>query len=369
MGKTAFVHCWMFPGWALNVFMGLIKEEYQEEWDISWKIFTLISEETYLDIWDKRLEIIQSLPNWISKIFIYCRNNKIPILSWIFDYRNLIFFYPGLMKILSRKIRKFWAKKIIISSFAVAKNISVKNAYKKLYLHSPIQYVRSHYDEYSQKIKWRKWLLFRFITPILRKRDKKFIEFDECRANSKYTAELAKDIYGMNCKVKYPKIDDEFFGTSVSSSIMPYFVYVWRLVSFVKECDVIIRLFNKTWALLIMVWSWPDELYLKSIAQDNIMFLWRWPIWMIDIIKNAKWFINLTKESFWMWTAESLLLWVPVLGYKQWGSAELVDDKSGILVEDKSLSTLVEALIEFDKRKRDRKNISENIRKKLDFIK
>lgn len=369
MEKIAFVHCWTFPWWALNVFIDLINEEYQNNSEIEWKVFTLISEENILEIWDRKLEVIQSLPNRISKIFIYCKNQKVPILSQIFDYRNLIFFYPILMKTLSRKIRKFWPQKIVISSFAVAKNISVGNVYKKLYLHSPIQYIRSHHDEYSMKIRWRKWLLFRFIVPILRRRDKKFIKFDECIANSKYTAGLAKEIYGMDCKIKYPKMDEKYFWANISNAVMPYFIYVWRLVSFVKECDVIIRLFNETWAPLIMIWSWPDELYLKSIAKENIMFVWRNPRWMIDIIRNAKWVINLTKESFWMWTAEALLLWVPVLGYNQWWSVELVDKDSGILVSDKSIDTLKDAMKKFNETNRDRKLISENIRKKLDLYK
>lgn len=369
MKKIAFVHCWTFPWWALNVFIELIKEEYQNNSEIEWKVFTLICEDNILDVWDRKLEVIQSLPNRISKIFIYCKNHKVPFLSQVFDYRNLIFFYPILMKILSRKIKKFWPEKVVISSFAVAKNISLSTFHfplsTKLYLHSPIQYVRSHHDEYSQKIRWRKWLLFRFIVPRLRKRDKKFTKFDECIANSKYTAGLAKEIYDMDCKIKYPKMDEKYFLANFSSAVMPYFVYVGRLVNFVKECEVIIRLFNETWSPLIMIGSWPDELYLKSIAKENIMFVGRNPNWMIDIIRNAKWFINLTKESFWMWTAEALLLWVPVLGYNQWWSVELVDSDSGILVSDKNIDTLKNALIKFNETNRDRKVIAENIRKKL----
>jgi hypothetical protein len=91
----------------LNVFVDLIKEEFSENHGMEGKIFTLIGEEKYLEIGDKKLEIIQSLPNRISKIFIYCKNHRLPIISSIFDYRNLIFFYPILMKILSNKIIRF----------------------------------------------------------------------------------------------------------------------------------------------------------------------------------------------------------------------------------------------------------------------
>lgn len=56
---------------------------------------------------------------------------------------------------------------------------------------------------------------------------------------------------------------------------------------------------------------------------------------------------------------------VPVLGFEEGASAELIDQDSGILVADKSLPTLKKAMHEFMNRGRDRKRISENIRYKL----
>jgi len=69
-----------------------------------------------------------------------------------------------------------------------------------------MQYIRSHYGEYTHKLKGRKGRLFKWTTPRLRKRDKKFTQFDEVYANSNYTAKLAKEIYGLDAKAKYPQI-------------------------------------------------------------------------------------------------------------------------------------------------------------------
>jgi hypothetical protein len=55
----------------------------------------------------EKIEIVTALPNWINQIFLFFAKKNFPILSWIFDYRNLMFFYPRLMKILSKKIKKF----------------------------------------------------------------------------------------------------------------------------------------------------------------------------------------------------------------------------------------------------------------------
>jgi len=141
-------------------------------------------------------------------------------------------------------------------------------------------------------------------------------------------------------------------------------------VKFVKEVDKIIEVFNHTKNTLIIIGSGPDEVYLKSIAHKNIIFI----DWIDDkqemfkIIAQAKWFINLTKESFGISTVEALLLGVPVFGFNQWGSAELVDEDSWILIGQKDHHTLINKFEEFTSRQRDRQKIIESIKKKLKII-
>lgn len=69
------------------------------------------------------MKVIQALPNWINQLFLFFKHRKVPILSGIFDYRNLMVFYPQLMKLLSRKIKRRKPDQVQISSFAIAKNI------------------------------------------------------------------------------------------------------------------------------------------------------------------------------------------------------------------------------------------------------
>jgi hypothetical protein len=268
-------------------------------------------------------------------------------LSGIFDYRNIIVCYPEIMSILSRKIKKFWPERMVISSYAIAKNVKIPQACKhtKLYLHSPMQYIWSHREEYIWKFKWWKKRLFTSIIPRLQKRDKKFTKFDEVIFNSNYTAWLAEEIYWMKWKVKYPKIKDCFYFSTPTNEVQNYFVCVGRVVNFVREVWLIIKTCNETKTNLLVIGSGPDELQLKAIAWDTIIFLW----WLpqeesLKIIRNAKWLINLTKESFWMWTAEALLLWLPVIWFNEWWSVELVDEDSWILIDKKSISELKKAI-------------------------
>lgn len=139
----------------------------------------------------------------MSDIFITCSRRRIPIFSALFDYRNLIVFYPWIMRVISWKLKKFRPKRVVISSFAIGKNISIpllkeeKRAETKLYLHSPMQYIWSHREEYFAKFTGRKKKLFSFLVPRLQKWDKQFTQFDEVICNSHYTQTLAKEIYGI----------------------------------------------------------------------------------------------------------------------------------------------------------------------------
>jgi hypothetical protein len=153
-----------------------------------------------------------------------------------------------------------------------------------------------------------------------------------------------------------------------------YYVFVWRLVSFVRECDRIVDLFNATGHKLLMIWSGPDEDLLKARAKSNIQFLWH--IRDVDkklaIIKKSRWLINIAKESFGLNTLESLLCWVPVLWFAQWATPELfgtINDISQdvyvspfwLLVHTKSHQNLVSALELFHTTRYDRHVIREKI--------
>lgn len=405
--KIAFVHCRIQPWWALNVLKDLIDEEKELKHG---KIFTIFSDSKQLKTKHHQLEIITALPRRLNNLFLRSSTHKVPLLSWLFDYRNLMFFYPSLMRIISKKIRKYLRRNknlnnnedfngveimpttlehsssnkvkklnsskadrcepdhITISSFAIAKNITQPSGIKTtLYLHSPMQYIRTHYDEYKEKLTGLKGKIFNNIVPKLRKRDLKFTKFDKVYANSKYTAKVAEELYDIhNIQIKYPVVTEKCFIPAVQETPFEYYLYIGRLVSFVREADKIIKLCNQMKVPLIMMGSGPDEKYLKSIAGPTIMFIgWIQDInEKIKIISQAKWLINLTKESYGIGTVEAMLLGVPVFGYGQWATAELVDSDCGVLVENKKHNTLVEWFKKFISTKRDRKMIAKKIREK-----
>ena len=377
MHKLALVNCRTMPWGVHKVLLDLISSQLKKhQGNVRIHLFTLISEYPQLQVQIPGTEqlatisITSPLPNRLSKLFLYTKSHKIPLLSSLLDYRNLMPLYPLLMKIISFKIKKRKPDSILISSFAIAKNITpILWVPTSLYLHSPMQYIWSHYQEYLNKFSGLKKRIFKITASYLRKRDLKYTHFDKIICNSQYTQQLAKEIYHIKSSVIYPKIRDEYYFTGISPTPKPYFVCVWRLVNFVRECELIIQTFNALKLPLLMIGDGPDAQYLKSIAWKTIIFTgWLDHRDLIDTVKNSSWLINLTKESFGIGTAESLLMGVPVLWYAEGATAELLDENSWILISEKSIPELSSALQTFQSKKRDRKLISDTFRTKLSFF-
>jgi hypothetical protein len=110
------------------VFLSLIQEEQQKVAKGSKKqhkevIFTLFSDKRVLEVGGEQLEIVTALPRWIFALFQYFEQHRVFVLSKLFDYRNLMFFYPVLVRILRQKIHQFGPDEMMVSSFAAVKNI------------------------------------------------------------------------------------------------------------------------------------------------------------------------------------------------------------------------------------------------------
>lgn len=364
--KIAFAHCWIQSWWALHVCEDLIRQIKQDK-DTHITIFTSVSDRESIDIDNHKITIKTAIPKRLNNRYMYCQTKQIPILKTIFDYRNLILIAPIITAIISQQIKKYKPQKIIISSFAIAKNINTYKTPTTLYLHSPMQYIRTHYDEYTQKLGPIKWYILKIAALYLRRWDTQNRHYDKVYANSQYTAQCAKQYYNISATVKYPKVDKAYINEPATIQPQKYTVYVGRLVRFVKELDRIIKAFNNIPYPLLIIGNGPDEAYLKSIAKNNILFLG----WIQDpeqrkqIVKNAYASINITKESFWLSTIESLLLGVPVIGYNQWASRELIDQQSGFLITDKEEKTIIETIEKCLQTTFDRQQIKQNALQKI----
>jgi len=343
--KIAYIHDWLiFPGGAEEVFFDIINNnllDNKQEEKSEKKIFTTFHYNKYKNKSNLDIEAVVS-GKYIRKY-----------------YRHLMPFFPVFMKKLSMKIKKFDPDIVIISSFAIAKNLDIgENAKKILYLHSPMQYIRTHYEEYARKMQKQWWLkhkIYQYSSKKLRKWDINYNKFDEYYFNSNYTKESFQNTYNVKIKnwkirnplvkiASYQKISIENLFTLEKKK---YFVYIWRLVKFVKHVDIIIKAFNQTWDKLVIVGDWPDKEYLESIANENIIFSWY--IWNHEdkywnLLAQSKALINITKESFGIVTKQALDLGVTVIWLNKWATPELEWEK--ILIDEVSVKNLIKAIRE-----------------------
>jgi len=369
---VAYVHDWIvFLGWAEEVLRMLIRKYGSEDA----KIFTLFSPRKSLSVDEEQIPIVTALPRRCNQLIWWWNTQR--WLKRLFDYRNLMPLYPLLCRLLRKKIEQADSDLLVISSFAAAKNVveekdNEKNRGKKkviLYLHSPMQYIRENHDEYLQKIRGAKGAIFKRVTRYLRKWDKRSRHYDEVFANSKYTAVCAKKYYHLEATVWYPEMPEVYRITDVIVQPRDYFVYVGRLVRFIREVDRIIELANLSKVPLLILGSWPDEDCLKSLAWPTVIFVWQVDdlTQKIDILKQARGLINLAKESCGMATMEALALGVPVFGYDDGGTIERIDDSNWVLVWSKDIETLTEQMKIFLAKKRDRTRIQANFREKMNY--
>lgn len=358
--KTAYVHDWIFHiGWAEQLFWDLIQQDWHDG-----AIFTLFSDRHEIRIGTKDLRVYVALPRRLNNWFVFCSRRKPPLLHKIFDYRNLIVFYPLLCRLLRRKIQQQGCERLYISSFAAAKNVVSSHwtqQYTILYLHSPMQYIWENYTEYLGKMARRQLLIFKPLSKLLRKRDKKLRHYDQVYCNSEYTAQCAQTYYQLSWQVQYPKLHQVFTDIQASHKVHDYYLYVGRLVKFIRETDLIIKLFNTLELPLLVMWSWPDEADLQALAGPHIVFLGQVtdPLQKAEIIRNAKWVINLAKESCGIATMEALACGTPVFAYGKWGSAELVQPQQGFLTDSKDIEKLIQNFPKFSQQDYDRKRIQQ----------
>lgn len=436
------VHCWIKGWWALNVLESFIIKKVKN-WQSVDMIFTLYSDRDELviqndviarneaiqwlikDNWKSyntstmdcfassqwqtiRIPIITALPQRLNNLFRWVDNKKPPLISYFLDYRNLMPFFPWLMRRLSKKLALKLQQQdadILISSYAVAKNIDVPVwIFKEIYFHQPMHYIWPLYEEYVGYMKWWKQWLYKKITPSLRRWDSKPREYDLIYANSESTKKQIQEIYFKNktvldrdiqsltmvdssqapvvssskkqndvnqskidIQVVHPPIDKAFFYEPVVTVPDNYFFYINRLTKMFKHLDKIIHLCNEYHIPLIIAGDGPDKLELMKIAGQTITFVW----WVSDqqtkisLMKKSRWVLNIAHESFGIVTAEALLLWVPIFGYRWWATPELVDKKSWLLVDSLEKEELSGKFEQFLATDFDRQSIQDNARKKF----
>ena len=223
------------------------------------------------------------------------------------------------------------------------------------YIHTPIRYYWSHYEEFRKEFKFGK--LTPFIRPFIpllvkqqRKLDLESIEgIDVFIANSTVTQERIKQYYGKASTVIHPPVDVDRFTPTPKGDRSGYVLW-GRHVPY-KRFDLAIEACNQLGAQLTVIGSGSDTERLKKLAGPTITFTGR--VSDEELVKraqSAKAFLFPNEEDFGISAAEALAAGTPVIAYAKGGALDIVQDgETGVLFKDQTVDSLVAAIKKADK--------------------
>lgn len=343
--KVAFVHdCLTTFGGAERVLLKL-HELYPEA-----PIYTLMYDKKKMDKYFSGIEIRTSYLQTVYNI--------------IHNYKILLPFMP-------RAIEEFDLSGfdlVISSSYICAKGVNLNADTTHIcYCHTPMRYAWDLYFQYNNSKNIFKRYIISKLMHELRIWDRISADrVDYFIANSKNVANRIKKHYKADAKVIYPPIKNVFYNCKDNESgkdvledaeidaenkitinetkIGDYYLAVSRLVEY-KKMDIIIDAFNENKKKLIVVGSGPEEKKLRKKAKSNIKFIKGInDEELANYYKHCKAFVFMAEEDFGMVMAEAEASGRPVIAYGKGGAKEMVNSKTGILIDNQDKDSLNEAI-------------------------
>ena len=269
-------------------------------------------------------------------------------------YRHVL--WPTLRAKAFRKLDLSEFDIIISSSSAEAKAIrkTRPNQVHIAYIHTPIRYYWSHYEEFRREFKFGGFTPF--IRPIIpyfvkrmRKLDLESIKgIDVIIANSEVTQSRIKKYYKRSSTVVHPPVDVERFTPPPKSERNGYVLW-GRHVPY-KRFDIAIEACNQLGASLTVIGSGPDTARLKKLAGPTIKFVGRVSDKeLVRLAQSAKGFLFPNEEDFGISAVESLAAGTPVIAYAKGGALDIVQDgETGVLFTQQTVESLVAAMKRFE---------------------
>ena len=239
------------------------------------------------------------------------------------------------------------------------------------YCHVPTQYYWQLYDMYVKNPG------FGFLNPIVRfffkllvkpLREKDFESaqrVDEFITISSYAKELIAKYYKREATVIHPPVDIDEFSNRKDLSRAASYITTSRQVNW-KRIDLAVKACRELKRELLVVGEGPEHSRLVKIS-GNSEFVKFLPLMgkeeLSKLLAGAKGYIFPSLEPFGIAPVEALASGCPVIAFGEGGALDyVVDGKNGILFEKQTVSSIKEAILEFEKKKFDRLEVSKSAR-------
>ena len=222
------------------------------------------------------------------------------------------------------------------------------------YIHTPIRYYWSHYEEFKREFNFGNLsFLIRPFIPLfvrwMRKLDLQSIPgIDVFIANSTVTQSRIKQYYNRPSTVVHPPVAIDRF-TPPPQTERNGFIVWGRHVPY-KRFDLAIKACNQLQVPLTIVGSGPDTERLKSLAGPTVSFPGRVSDEeLVRLAQHAKAFLFPNEEDFGISAVEALAAGTPVIGYAKGGVLDIVQDgETGVLFPEQTVESLIAAIERFE---------------------
>ena len=245
---------------------------------------------------------------------------------------------------------------IISSSSAEAKAIpkTRKGQVHIAYIHTPIRYYYSHYEEFKKEFTFGIFTPFirPFIPMLVKKMRKKDLAsiagIDTLIANSTVTQQRIKQYYNRPSTVIHPPVNVARFTPPPTGDRAGYIIW-GRHVPY-KRFDLAIETANALKLPLTIVGSGQDTDRLKKLAGPTVTFTGRVSnAELVRLAQSAKAFLFPGEEDFGIAAVEALAAGTPVIAYAKGGALDIVQDgESGVLFEEQTVASLSAAIKRFE---------------------
>ena len=288
--------------------------------------------------------------------------------------------FPVFMRRFLGPLRQRWFLKLDLTEYdlvisvtgAEAKAVSrLKPGAKHIsYCHAPTQYYWQLYDTYVKNpgfgiLNPVVRFFFKLLVKPLREADfesaQKVAEFITI---SDYAKSLIFKYYEREATVIHPPVEIKDF---VNKGEEPgdYYIVTSRQVNW-KRLDLAVKACKEMERELLVVGEGAEHKKLVKMA-ENSDFVKFMPLVgkeeLADLLAGAKGYIFPSLEPFGIAPVEALAAGCPVIAFGEGGALDYVKNgKNGILFGKQTVTALKEAILKFEKKKFDRKKVSESAR-------
>lgn len=245
---------------------------------------------------------------------------------------------------------------VISSSSAESKGVITPTETLHIsYIHTPIRYYWSGYEEYYQNPGFGLLNpLVRMVMPAMVKKLKTWDYAaaqrpDYLIANSEVVQRRIAKYYDRNSVIINPPVNLDRFKGIVQRGKSDYYLVVSRLVPY-KRVDLAVQVCSKLQKRLIVVGKGPELGKLRKMASREIEFITDASDQQVaKLYSRAKALIFSADEDFGITPVESMASGTPVICFAKGGATEtVIDGKTGIYHDKQTVGSLEKAILEFE---------------------